>query len=314
MFRRPIWRPLRSESGESLVEILAALLLLGSTVLLLVQGIATVVALSEQRQLQANVSAAARAITEALNGETFHATLSVAAAGGDKTITVTSTSGLPSTYPFVLGIDSGTGFGENVSVTSASGNVLTVSRGVDGTSATAHSVGSPVSFSASSCSNTSVLAGAIAVPPAQANVVEVSVGPAYNQGHFAVETALTAAVTSSATSITVTSTSGFPVATPYSLMLDPGLSSAETVSVTGVSGTTLAVARGQGGTTAVAHASGAVVGYQSWSIGSGCPSGTDTGLLQVLFTLKATAVSTDGKATGAVYAQQVAVLLGAPRA
>jgi hypothetical protein len=75
----------------------------------------------------------------------------------------------------------------------------------------------------------------------------------------AIDTTLTGAVNSSATSITVASTSGFPVSYPYTLALDYDTSSEELVNVTAAAGTTLTITRGQDGTTGVAHDAGAAV-------------------------------------------------------
>jgi hypothetical protein len=75
----------------------------------------------------------------------------------------------------------------------------------------------------------------------------------------AIDTTLTGAVNSSATSITVASTSGFPASYPYTLALDYDTSSEELVNVTAAAGTTLTIVRGQDGTTGVAHDAGAAV-------------------------------------------------------
>jgi len=75
----------------------------------------------------------------------------------------------------------------------------------------------------------------------------------------AIDTTLTGAVNSSATSITVASTSGFPASYPYTLALDDDTSSEELVNVTAAAGTTLTIVRGQDGTTGVAHDAGAAV-------------------------------------------------------
>lgn len=59
----------------------------------------------------------------------------------DTSITVDSVAGLPGTRPFALVLDPGTASEEIVDVTNASGTTLTVTRGVDGTSAQAHAGG-----------------------------------------------------------------------------------------------------------------------------------------------------------------------------
>lgn len=75
----------------------------------------------------------------------------------------------------------------------------------------------------------------------------------------AVEAALVAPVTASATSITVSSTSGFPILYPYRLTLDFESPGAEIIDVTAASGTNLTVVRGVDGTSAQAHSAGATV-------------------------------------------------------
>lgn len=61
------------------------------------------------------------------------------------TMSVDSTTGLPGSTPFTLVIEPGvTGSEEIVTVTNVGGTTLTITRGVDGTSATAHSAGSEI--------------------------------------------------------------------------------------------------------------------------------------------------------------------------
>jgi hypothetical protein len=59
-------------------------------------------------------------------------------------IVVDSVTGLPITYPYTLIIDRGTASEEAVEVTNASGTTLTVTRGIDGTTAFAHSADAEV--------------------------------------------------------------------------------------------------------------------------------------------------------------------------
>jgi len=75
----------------------------------------------------------------------------------------------------------------------------------------------------------------------------------------AVDTTLTGAVNSSATSITVGTTSGFPTSYPYTLALSYDTSSEELVNVTAAAGTTLTIVRGQDGTSATSHDAGVAV-------------------------------------------------------
>ena len=73
------------------------------------------------------------------------------------------------------------------------------------------------------------------------------------------DTTLTSAVTNSSTSIVVAATTGYPTSYPFILALDYNTSAEELVAVTNASGLTLTVTRAYNGTTAQAHAVGAVV-------------------------------------------------------
>lgn len=66
-------------------------------------------------------------------------------------------------------------------------------------------------------------------------------------------------VTAVATALSVDTTVGLPGSTPFTLLLDAGTSAEEIVTVTQVSGNTLVVQRGQDGTSAQAHANGAII-------------------------------------------------------
>ena len=70
-------------------------------------------------------------------------------------------------------------------------------------------------------------------------------------------TTLASSCSSGATSIEVTSVTGFPISYPHTCIIDRGLSTEEVVSVTNASGTTLTVTRGYDSTTAFAHSVGA---------------------------------------------------------
>jgi len=76
---------------------------------------------------------------------------------------------------------------------------------------------------------------------------------------IAQDTTLSAPATNSATSITVSATTGFPTSYPYVLAVDYGASAEELVNVTAAAGLTLTVTRAFNGSSAVAHATGAVV-------------------------------------------------------
>lgn len=71
-------------------------------------------------------------------------TLTSAVGTGNTTITVASASAFPVQFPYTLILDRLEDNEEVVEVTSASGNILTVVRGADGTSAFSHSAGASV--------------------------------------------------------------------------------------------------------------------------------------------------------------------------
>jgi hypothetical protein len=64
--------------------------------------------------------------------------------GTDTAITVDSASGFPSQFPYTIIIEPDTATEEVCDVTAAVGNVLTITRGVDSTTATSHGAGSTV--------------------------------------------------------------------------------------------------------------------------------------------------------------------------
>lgn len=61
------------------------------------------------------------------------------------------------------------------------------------------------------------------------------------------------------TAITVDSASGFPIQFPYTIIIDPDLSTEEVCDVTAAVGNVLTITRGVDSTTAVAHGAGAIV-------------------------------------------------------
>lgn len=83
--------------------------------------------------------------------------------------------------------------------------------------------------------------------------------PARKYSSTAVATALAAGVSGSATTIFVSSVSGFPTSFPYTLILDEAQPSEELVEVTAASGTSLTVTRGIDSTLAANHDAGAIV-------------------------------------------------------
>ncbi len=76
-------------------------------------------------------------------------TLSAGINNSTTSITVAATTGFPTLYPYTLALDFDTALTELVEVTNAAGTTLTVTRAVDGTSATSHSAGAAVRHVAS---------------------------------------------------------------------------------------------------------------------------------------------------------------------
>lgn len=76
-------------------------------------------------------------------------TLATSISNSDTTISVVATVGYPAQYPFTAALDYGGATEELVDVTAVAGNVWTVTRGVDGTSAQAHSAGAVVRHTSS---------------------------------------------------------------------------------------------------------------------------------------------------------------------
>lgn len=70
--------------------------------------------------------------------------LQVTAAPSDVSIQVASSSGFPGSFPFTLSLDYGSANEELVDVTAGGPNVFTVTRAVDGTSASTHNAGAVV--------------------------------------------------------------------------------------------------------------------------------------------------------------------------
>jgi len=68
-------------------------------------------------------------------------TLSASANSSTTSITVTALSGFPASQPFTAIVDPDTASEEVVTVTNVAGTTLTVTRGVDGTTASSHSAG-----------------------------------------------------------------------------------------------------------------------------------------------------------------------------
>jgi hypothetical protein len=65
------------------------------------------------------------------------------------TIELNATTGFPSSYPYIVVVDNGRATEEVMLVTAAAGNILTVTRGYDSTTAYSHSTGASVQHAAS---------------------------------------------------------------------------------------------------------------------------------------------------------------------
>lgn len=76
---------------------------------------------------------------------------------------------------------------------------------------------------------------------------------------IAIDTTLSAGVNAAATSLTVGGIVGYPASFPFTLVVDPDTAVEELVEVSGYSGNTFTVTRGVDGTTAVSHATGAII-------------------------------------------------------
>ena len=131
-----------------------------------------------------------------LNYELDGTTITAAISASDTSVTVASTDGFPA-VPFAARIDAGTVTEEHVLVTARAGSTLTITRGQDGTSAQAHA------------------SGATFLKPGA-------------------DTALTGSLSTTATKVSVGSTTNFPAATPFLARIDVGTLSEEHVNVTAV--------------------------------------------------------------------------------
>lgn len=81
----------------------------------------------------------------------------------------------------------------------------------------------------------------------------------YHYSNTSVQTTLTGSIIAGDTTLTVADATGLPGSFPYSIILDYQAATVEVVTVTSASGATLTVTRGQDGTSAQSHSSGAVV-------------------------------------------------------
>jgi hypothetical protein len=229
---------------------------------------------SEQMSATADGSGTSWTVTRAVNGTTLAAHSSGATVGTPNyinasatTITVTSKIGFPTTYPFIIQIDS-----EQMTVTgSPSGTTWTVTRG---TPAAAHASGAVAILLITATSTALPVTSALGFPTSGNYTVKVdneqmSVTGGQGTTLWTVQrgqggtTQLAHAngasvswdVDNADTTIYVASEAGFPDSGNFSIQIEN-----EQMKVTGGQGTTLwTVQRGQGGTTAAVHAGGKAV-------------------------------------------------------
>jgi hypothetical protein len=88
-------------------------------------------------------------VTRYYSSTALPTTLASGISAGSATMTVAATTGFPASFPYTLAVDDGAATLELVEVTNASGPTLTITRGVDGTSAQSHSSGAVVRHDAS---------------------------------------------------------------------------------------------------------------------------------------------------------------------
>lgn len=75
--------------------------------------------------------------------------------------------------------------------------------------------------------------------------------------------ALTSSITNAATTMTLTTVSGWPTSVPFTAVIDPDTPSAEIVNVSATAGTTYTIQRAIDGTSAASHNTGAVVRHMA---------------------------------------------------
>lgn len=184
-------------------------------------------------------------------------TLAASVTSAGPTITVASASGFPTSGTFTIQVDS-----EQMTVTAGQGTTTwTVTRGVNGTTAAAHSSGASVD-------PTSIKVASAASFPASGSfgirvdnetmTVTAQAGTTWTVTRGTNGTAVTSHTSGASVlqkTVTVASASGFPGSGDFTVLVD-----SEKLLVTGGQGTTTwTVSRAADGTTAASHASGAAV-------------------------------------------------------
>lgn len=117
-------------------------------------------------------------------------------------------------------------------------------------------------------------------------------------------TTLSSGITNVATTVPVTAVTGWPASTPYIIVVDPDTVNEEIMLVTARSGLNLTCTRAVGGTSAVSHASGAVVRHSVYSADFDEPNaflnsgGTVGGNVTVTGSVTATSVVSSGAVSG----------------
>ena len=117
-------------------------------------------------------------------------------------------------------------------------------------------------------------------------------------------TTLSAGISNVATTVPVTAVTGWPASTPYIIVVDPDTVNEEIMLVTARGGLNLTCTRAVGGTSAVSHASGAVVRHSVYSADFDEPNaflnsgGTVGGNVTVTGSVTSTSVVSSGAVSG----------------
>lgn len=134
---RRLHRGTAADAGDTLIEILIAIVILGITVTAMIGAITVAITSSDTHRRLTDVELLSRSYGEQVEDQALHpssTTLASAASSGDKSITVASSTGFPTSGSFTAAVD-----GEVVSVTKINGTTWTISALADD-----HTSGTPV--------------------------------------------------------------------------------------------------------------------------------------------------------------------------
>jgi len=156
--------PSSRDNGFTLIELLLAIAIMGGAGVALIGVMVNLLIATEHHRGYASVDVAARNFADVIaSAAAFETTLSSAVSTGTTTITVANGTWFPAADPattpptsFDVSIEA-----ERLTVTNRSGNTLTVSRGVAGTTAATHATGASVARILGECPQVSDL-----TPPA----------------------------------------------------------------------------------------------------------------------------------------------------